>query len=274
MTFRLHFLGVRGSTPCCSDQYAEYGGHTSCIVLELDCGIIIFDAGSGISTAGSLTQHLNKKINIFFTHVHLDHMMGLPFFMPVWNPTFSVDIWAGSLGSYGGIESFFNNTFTAPLFPVSFKAFSGNLTCKDFTPGTILTPLEGVDIQTTALNHPNGATGYRVNYKGRSFALITDHEHTPGVLDQDVCDFIRETDVFIYDSSYDDHNFEKFAGWGHSTWQEAVRLGQAANVKKTVIFHHDPLNTDDRMRIIEKNVRLADPTAVVSRQGMIMDILP
>lgn len=272
--FKIHFLGVRGSTPCAGTSHDEYGGHTTCVLVEFEEGIIIFDAGSGIINANPITsRHKNKTIMLYFTHVHLDHILGLPFFMPMWNPSYTVKLHAGNLAGYGGIEKVFSQTFNEPVFPISFKKFSGNIGCYDFKPGTTHYPLSGVAIETHALNHPNGAIGYRLTYQNKTMAFVTDNEHSIESPDYKLIDFIRYADVFIYDSSYNDDNFSKYVGWGHSTWQEAIRLGQAAQVKRIGIFHHDPLNDDKKMRVIEAQALQMDPHAFIAKQDMIINLL-
>lgn len=266
--FNVTFLGVRGSTPCASSPYMRYGGHTSCVMVELDNKLVFFDAGSGLYDANKIVgDHPNKEIELLFSHVHLDHVLGLPFFGPVWNPNFKLNIHAGTLAPYGGLEHFLSKTFSAPLFPVEFKNFTGNITCHDFSPGSTLQFNEGYEIQTLELNHPNGAVGMRLNYKDRSVCYITDNEHTPGVLDEKIVHFIKDTDLFIYDSSYSDDYFAKHKGWGHSTWQEAIRLGEAAFAKRIAVFHHDPLNTDDKNDMIAELVKERSDRASMAIQG-------
>ena len=109
---KITFFGVRGSTPCAGLEHGQYGGHTSCVMAEAGDHIIIFDAGSGIYDASRIAlDNPSKKIFLFFSHVHLDHIMGLPFFAPVWRSDFTVNIFAGSLAAYGGIQSFLSKTF-------------------------------------------------------------------------------------------------------------------------------------------------------------------
>ncbi|MES2252705.1 MAG: MBL fold metallo-hydrolase [Pseudomonadota bacterium] len=273
---KVHFLGVRGSTPCADTRYSQYGGHTSCILVEADGGVFIFDAGSGIVNASAIAlQQPDRECHLFFSHVHLDHIMGFPFFAPLWFKDYTVNIRAGSLGAYGGIKDFFTRTLKEPLFPVPFTAFTGNaagnIKCEDFVAGQTYM-LGNVRIDTFPLNHPNGAVAYRLTHDGKSMCYVTDHEHGDGSNRDGLLEFIKGTDVFIYDSTFADDNFAKFKGWGHSTWQEALRLGDDAEVAKTVIFHHDPLNTDEKMTIIEEQVQEFSHRGVVSRQGMIIPI--
>ncbi len=269
---KIHFLGVRGSTPCCDSRYSQYGGHTSCVLVEANNQIYIFDAGSGIINASAIgLNHPEKLTNLFFSHVHLDHMMGLPFYFPFWKPDHHINIHAGSLARYGGIEAFLKRILCEPLFPVPFTAFPAQIVCSDFVAGHkhIFGP---VTISTFELNHPNGAVAYRLNFNDKSVCYVTDHEHGDNSNREGLVEFIRGTDVFIYDSSYDDNNYANYKGWGHSTWQEALRLGNDAQVVKTAIFHHDPHNTDEKMVDIEAAVLAFSEKGFVTRQGMVLTI--
>ena len=123
------------------------------------------------------------------------------------------------------------------------------------------------------LNHPNGATGYRVEFGGRSACYVTDTEHLPGHPDENVLGLIENADLVIYDSTYSDDEFETYKGWGHSTWQEGVRLAQMAGVKKLAIFHHDLDHEDGFMELLEAEARSAWPGAIVARENMRINLL-
>jgi phosphoribosyl 1,2-cyclic phosphodiesterase len=149
--------------------------------------------------------------------------------------------------------------------------FKAAIEYRDFRAGATL-PLDraaGVAVRTAALNHPNGATGYRIEYAGKSVCYVTDTEHVPGKPDRNVLGLIEGADIVVYDCMYTDEEFAKsYVGWGHSTWQEAVRLCKTARVKKLVVFHHDPDHDDDRMDAIGREVAAALAGAVVAREGM------
>jgi phosphoribosyl 1,2-cyclic phosphodiesterase len=272
---RIHFLGVRGSTPCADDAYTIYGGHTSCVAVECDNQIFFFDAGSGIINGSQLALNCTEqKCYLFFSHVHLDHIMGLPFFGPIWKKGFQLQIAAGTLLPYGGIQNFLRRTFQEPLFPISFENFPATITCIDFDPDITVFTFGAVTLKTIRINHPNGAVGYRIECNGKSMCYITDHEHEHehDEYREKLTQFVYGTDVLIYDSSYGDEYFDDFKGRGHSTWQEAIRLGENAQVKRIGIFHHDPKNTDDSMAILEKEALALSPKILVTRQGMCISL--
>ena len=131
----------------------------------------------------------------------------------------------------------------APLFPIPMGIFTATIDFIDFTAGQVLKPQPGIRLTTGPLNHPNDATGYRIEYGGKIVAYITDTEHRPDALDPNVLKLIDGADVMIYDASYTDAEYLDHRDWGHSTWEEGVRLANAAGVKTLVIFHHDPVTT-------------------------------
>ena len=131
----------------------------------------------------------------------------------------------------------------------------------------------GIFVRTAVLNHPNGATGYRIEYKGKAMCYVTDTEHAPGQPDQNVLGLIEGADLVIYDSTYTDAEFVTKVGWGHSTWQEGVRLCQAANVKMLAIFHHEPDHEDDFLDQLEVEARALWPGAVLARENMVIPLL-
>jgi phosphoribosyl 1,2-cyclic phosphodiesterase len=263
------FLGVRGSTPCAGTNYQIYGGHTSCVMARIKNKIMIFDAGSGIVDANSviLSEGITE-VDLFFSHVHLDHIMGLPFFTPVWKKDIKLNIYAGSLAPYGGIHNFLSQTFNPPLFPIPFANFPGQIVCHDFLPGTDIKLDDHIILNTCFLNHPNGAVGYRVNYNNKSMCYVTDTEHSEQGIDQNIQKLITNADLLIYDSTFDNASYLKYKGWGHSTWEEGCVLANAANVKQVAIFHHDPSNDDVKMSVLEEIVKDQDAKAIISKQGM------
>ena len=155
---------------------------------------------------------------------------------------------------------------SGPLFPVPIDIMHACIAFHDFSAGERLTPVDDVVIETASLNHPQGATGYRVNYQGQSICYVTDTEHVPGSPDQNILRLIKDADLVIYDSTYTDEEFPDYVGWGHSTWQEGVRLCQAAGVKRFAIFHHDPERDDAALERIGAEAAAMFAGAFVARE--------
>ncbi len=266
--FSVRFWGVRGSIPAPGASTARYGGNTSCVEIRCGSHLLIFDAGSGIRELGiALEAGGPVEADLFLSHTHYDHLVGLPFFGSVFNPRNSFRVWAGHLKPERTVELVLRGFMTDPLFPVPLDIFNAHIDFHDFIAGDTLQPHPSITVRTTALNHPNRATGYRVEYGGKAACYITDTEHVIGAPDRNILGLIEGADLMIYDSSYTDAEFPNFIGWGHSTWEEACRLARAAHVKRVAIFHHEPSRDDDVLDQIGELAARMFPGAFVAREG-------
>ena len=258
MSFDIKFWGVRGSIACPTAKHIGYGGNTSCIQVFAGDLRIILDAGTGIRGLGDemFADHVNHA-DVQLTHTHWDHINGFPFFAPAYAPDHSFNIKAGHLTDEGGVRKVLSSQMTNPTFPVPLEIMQSKMNFEDFRAGDTFSVGEGMTAKTAPLNHPGGATGYRLEYEGKAFCYITDTEHVPDEPDQKVLGLIEGADLVVYNATYTDDEFPSKIGWGHSTWQEGVRLCQAANVKSLGIFHHDPGHEDAVMQGIEAEARAA-----------------
>ena len=269
--FFVRFWGVRGSIACPAPNTVRYGGNTS--TLEVRCGgeLLILDAGTGLRYLGnSLKGGAKLHAHMLLSHTHLDHICGMPFFQPAYNAENSFDLWAGHLPEGHKIGDVLAQMMAPPLFPVPPDIFKAEMTFRDFRAGETINTYAGVRIRTAPLNHPNGATGYRIEYKGQSICYITDHEHDRGPCDAVLVDLIRDADIVIFDATFTDDEYTRCAGMGHSTWQEGVRICDEANVGRYVVFHHNPEHDDDFMDGIARDVAAARPGSVVARAGLVL----
>ena len=270
----IRFWGVRGSTPCPGPATARYGGNTPCV--EVRCGeqVLIFDAGTGIRELGQalLDEKSGRDADIFFSHCHLDHIIGLPFFEPLSRQGQRLHIWAGHLKTAGGIEGAVHRLMSAPLFPIGIESFQAAVQFRDFCAGERLSPRPGIALRTALLGHPGGATGYRVEYKGRSVAYLTDLELGDGPFDEGVTALAKDADVIIMDATYTDAEIPAHLGWGHSSWQQVAKFADAAGVKKVCLFHHDPAHDDAFMDKVAAAAAEARPGTVVAREGLTIEL--
>jgi phosphoribosyl 1,2-cyclic phosphodiesterase len=239
------------------------------------CGehLLLFDAGSGLKRAGlQIEQEGLKRLDMFFSHCHWDHIFGIPFFMPLYRSSMKARIWSGHLAGVMTTHDMLAGIMKGPYFPIAPEIFIADIEYKDFKPGDVLKPHEGILISTASLNHPNGAVGYRVEFHGKCACYVTDTEHVPGRLDQNVLKLIDHADLVIYDAAFVEKEMPRYRGFGHSSWEEGVRLCRAAGAKKLAIFHHSPMREDDELDKIGKDAKAEFSGAFVARQGQVVEL--
>jgi len=275
MSFKVKFWGVRGSIACPGQRHMIYGGNTSCLEVSIGGERFILDGGTGIRNLGHwLPKKGVKQATVLFSHTHWDHINGVPFFAPAYQAGNAFRVLAGHLADTGGIANIFAKQMSDPYFPVPSSAMRAAITFEDFRAGDSfkLGHNDRVSVRTAPLRHPNGATGYRFDCRGRSVCYVTDTEHVPERLDSNILGLIEGADLMIYDCTYTDQEFAGKIGWGHSSWQEGVRLALAGNVRRLAIFHHDPDHDDEFMDRLALAARREWAGAFVARESMQLDI--
>ena len=269
----VRFWGVRGSIACPSPAYVGFGGNTSCVEVRAGGRILILDAGTGVRPLGKLLQREGvREADVLFSHTHWDHVNGFPFFAPAFEPDHAFRVFAGHLAEEGGIREAIAGHMHEPMFPVPLDVMKARLSFTDFRAGETLELGPGVRARTAPLNHPNGATAYRIEHGGRSACYVTDTEHVPGRPDENVLGLIAGADLVVYDSTYTDEELPARVGWGHSTWQEGLRLVRRAGARRLVVFHHDPDHDDETMAAIELELADQSDDALVAREGLRLEL--
>ncbi|NVO14144.1 MAG: MBL fold metallo-hydrolase [Rhodoplanes sp.] len=285
----VRFWGVRGSVTCPGPATVRYGGNTACV--EVRCGdrLVIFDAGSGLrpfgltlSQAGAKTgvagagerRSIEPKAagpldaDIFLSHCHLDHVWGLPFFQPAYEPGTRLRLWAGHLLPDHTLAEAIARLVGHPLFPGGGDFFRADIAFHDFRGGETLTPHPGLTLRTGPLQHPGGGTGYRLEHGGATLAYVTDTEHRPDGLNPVVLGLAANADLLIYDCTYTDAEYPAHAGRGHSTWQHGARLAEAAGARRLAIFHHDPSHDDPTLDRVAREAEAMRPGTLVAAEGL------
>lgn len=270
--FSVHFWGVRGSIACPGAETVRYGGNTPCIEMRVNGQRLIFDGGTGLRVLGqSLLAQMPVEAHMFFTHSHWDHIQGFPFFTPAFIKGNCFHIYGAIAPNGSTVEQRLNDQMLHPNFPVPLQIMGADLRFYDVEVGK---PVEigDVTVEAAPLNHPGEAVGYRVSWQDYAVAYVTDTEHFPDRVDENVLWLARQADVLIYDATYTDEEYHSpkssKVGWGHSTWQEAVKVAEAAGVKKLVIFHHDPLHNDDHLDKIGEQVARVFPNSLLAWEGL------
>lgn len=269
----LRFWGVRGSTPVSGPEYVEFGGNTPC--LEIRCGdrLFVLDAGSGLGAFGRNNANgLPQEIDLLFSHLHLDHTAGLPFFKPaVFDETRTIHTYCGNLDGACATEAL-GRLFSPPLFPVELDVLPVTIRHHGFKAGEPLTFPDGTRVDTILLNHPQGSVGYRFDHGGKRLCVISDIEHTDPWPDPALLAFVEGADLIVYDGMFTEGEYCRCAGWGHSTWQKGIELAQAARAKALAIIHLHPAHTDAQLRKVEADMQAVMPNSFIARERQAVDV--
>ncbi len=262
MTINIH--GTRGSVPVNGSDFVLYGGATSCVSVSCGDTLLFLDAGSGIVGA-ALPD--NRKISILLSHLHLDHLIGLPLFKALFQPNLSIDIY-GRRRNGVSLEDALHALFHPPYWPVGLKDFPANVTMNDidehFTIGSL-------QIDTMEGSHPGGSTVYRISHEGKSFVYATDFEHNKTAA-RNLTQFCKDADLLLYDAQYTDEEYPGHSGYGHSTPSAGIRIAEEANVSQLLFSHHAPEHTDRQLSALENRISAEYPFASFAKAGMQIEL--
>ena len=271
---QVQFWGVRGSVPVSGPQYAEFGGRTPCVEFRCGTRTVIVDAGTGLAAFGdAIGDAAPAEIDILLSHLHLDHVNGLPFFKPVLFGRRLVRTYCGNLEG-ASARDVLERLYSPPLFPVGLDQLPSRFEHHGFRSGETLRLPGDLLVKTIPLQHPGGATGFRFDHRGRSVCYISDIEHTAPWPPEPLVRFIEGTDLLIYDGMFSEAEYCTCVGWGHSTWQKGVALAKAAGAKSLGIFHLHPAHDDEHLRNVEREVKREMPDAFVARDGQALVFAP
>jgi phosphoribosyl 1,2-cyclic phosphodiesterase len=263
----VRFLGVRGSIPTPSPLKTA-GGNTSCVEVTAGDTRIILDAGSGLRQLGDERMaHGPRHSTILLSHLHWDHVCGLPFFTPIYVPGHRVEIASGPNGVMPTQDAI-RSLFRAPFFPVDFAEIAGQVAVREL-PSRDRFTIGDITVTLARLNHPDPVYGFRLEHAGRAIVYATDTEHFACV-DPTLAGLAAGADILIYDAQYTPDEYPRKVGWGHSTWRAGVELARAAGVGQLVLFHHDPDRTDTQLAALEAAAQAELPATVAAREGLVL----
>ena len=274
---KITLCGTRGSVGRAGGKTVRYGGDTSSVAVQSREGdLLILDAGSGIANAHDLIDADVRRIDILLTHLHMDHIQGLGFFRPLYNPEIETHIW-GPVSTTAGLAHRLGRYLSPPLFPVRLRDLS-SLHLHDVHPGSFSVP--GFTVRADLVIHPGPTLGYRVEENGHSIAYLPDHEPALGSPDLDETAWMsgysisEDVDLLIHDAQYSDAEYRAKIGWGHSSYRHALVLGQAARVRSLLTFHHDPEHSDQELDRLHDELRAEDPKLelVPGLAGTVLDV--
>lgn len=249
--------GTRGSLAASGSDTVEYGGDTASIHVTAADRHIVLDAGSGIRRLSQAVEG-QKRVDVLLTHLHMDHIQGLGFFSPMFNPEVEVHIWGPGSAEFS-LEQLLSRYLSPPLFPVHIRELS-SVVLHDINPGSF--ELGPVRVTADYVCHPGATLGYRLEVDGKSLAYLPDHEPALGVEHfppepewTSGYDLMVDTDVLIHDAQYTDDEYAERQGWGHSTFDQALDIAELCGVGSLVTFHHDPGHDDKMLNTIAANMK-------------------
>lgn len=271
----IRFWGVRGSIAVSGARYTRTGGNTTCVEFEHDGERLILDGGTGLRALGERIGYRPLAATLLFTHLHWDHIQGVPFFTPAFHPESRLTL-AGVPRATGTVREALSAQMRPPTFPVTLDRLVG---ARHFVDVPRTGPLEFGPFRVTPLeqDHPDGVVAYRIEAGGRVAVFATDCEHRGGAGDvsdsaRAMAAFAEGADVLIHDAQYtEDEYFGRGGpprlGWGHSTVDDAVAVARRADCGRLVLFHHDPGRDDAGVDALEAHARRRLPGAVAAREG-------
>lgn len=278
---RVVIWGCRGSVATPGPSTVRCGGNTSCVEISLaDGSVFVLDAGTGIRELGAeLAAREVRHVTLLLTHLHLDHLEGLRFFAPLFDPRTTIDLW-GPRSPVLGLKERIRKSFSPPLFPIDLQDTPAKVTFNDVpnVPWTI----GAAELRASLVVHPGPTVGYRIDADGASVAYLPDHEPAlAGKFDDRGRDWIsggsiaEGVDLLLHDAQYFDEEYDDKLGWGHSSVSGAVDFATAMGARRLVLFHHDPTHSDAILERLEEQARSIGPEQgppVLAREGMVLEL--
>ncbi len=269
---KVKFYGTRGSIPICDQDFQHFGGNTTCIqIRSSDADVVgIFDAGTGIRKLGmdiyKEEEPHTKQFFVVFSHFHWDHIQGFPFFNPAYDPEAEITFVAmGEDRDITDLKEVLALQMQNLYFPVQLENMGAKFNF--LIPDKATSFFNVTKITSIKQKHPGGSYGYRIEREGKILVVCTDLEHANGI-DENVVNLAKGADLLIHEAQYTNEELEKYKGWGHSSFEQAIQVAEMAGVKQLAITHHDPNHNDDFLKKIEKKCQERFQDCVLAREDM------
>jgi phosphoribosyl 1,2-cyclic phosphodiesterase len=266
---RARFRGVRGSVPWASAESIRFGTNTPCIELRdrRNDGLLVLDAGTGLVGLGDDLGEAPGRLSLLLTHYHWDHLNGLPFFQPIFNPGWDIGLWGPAFDTGPGA---IQRVFRPPYFTMSYGDLPSAPTFHEIAAGH--SNVAGFDVRALPLSHPGGAFAYRIRGESGDFVYATDHEFGTPTADDALAAFARGAAHVVVDAHFTPDEAPAARGWGHSTWQQAAEFGRAVDAGRLWLFHHKPGRRDDEIDEIVERARGIFPRIDAAAEGIIIEL--
>jgi phosphoribosyl 1,2-cyclic phosphodiesterase len=277
---RITFWGTRGSLASPGKETARYGGNTSCVQVENhEGGVLVLDAGTGIRSLGAVLPQPPRRVDVLLTHLHMDHIQGLGFFAPLFEPETEAHLW-GPLSASFDLRARLMRYLSPPLFPIPV----GELPCRLFLHEVPCgrTQVGGFTVFAALVCHPGPTVGYRIECDGRVLAYLPDHEPALGADPSrwtpewtSGCVVAEGADMLVHDAQYTDEEYAQRIGWGHSAFAHAIEFARLAEVRHLMLFHHDPRHDDTTLdQLRTRALERAKPSfsVTLAQEGAVLDL--
>lgn len=265
----LELWGVRGTFPVSGRGFRKFGGHTICSSIRgPEAPPLIFDAGTGIKNLGDRLMAEREggklEITLLLTHFHLDHILGFPFFAPLYSPSVTLTVIAPARPTE--TRRFLSSLMAGRIFPVTFMETPCRKKIRELTHGEFT--IGPYKINTCPLHHPQGSVAYRIRSDGLDVVLSTDTEHPEKGVDKRLADFVGGTDCLVYDATFTPEEYkERRTGWGHSTWEAGTELAKKCGVNKLLLSHFSPDYKDKKLDSIIQSAKSAFPGTEAAKES-------
>lgn len=270
--FTVTFFGVRGSAPSFKKN-AKYGVNTSCTLVMADDTAIVLDCGSGAQPLGEMlcSKEPLRYVNVLLSHMHLDHIMGIPCFEPFNREDLIVNVYS-EMRMGRTVKQQLDLLMRPPLWPVSTDVFPARPNFCTFLKNESFTVPGGIRVDTMPSNHPDDSTIFRITYKDKSVVYALDFEHSDEASAR-LIEFAKNCDLLIYDAAYPFDMYEEHRGWGHSTWEIGKTIGKWCKAKRTALSHFSYNLTDFQLDTEEARLELIGSKACfAAREGMTIEL--